>query len=402
MATAGPALDDKALPADAGPGARGRRRALRLLALSYLLSFGGIGLQVPLLSPSLAKLGLGAAVIGGLWAVRSATGIVAPALLGLLADRLRADRALASLCLLGAGASLMGLVFIDGELGATISFAAYGLFGTASVSLVDGMVLTALGPQRGRYGRVRMWGAVGFGVVALVATQLDDGLLAAPAVVFVSAGLLAALAALAVAMAGRLPRAGGQPLVDVLGDLLRARVGVLAVLAVFHWASHGAYTAFITPLAEASGHDTRLVGIALAISIVVEIVALQTADRAQEILGERRLLIVVTSVACLRWLGLSFATSAAAFIALHALHGITFGWFYPTVVTLLASRVPERARQGAQGAFTSGTFGIGGALGMALAGASLEQSGHASEVWRVMAWLAAASVLAALALRRRR
>jgi hypothetical protein len=145
MATAGPALDDKALPADAGPGARGRRRALRLLALSYLLSFGGIGLQVPLLSPSL---GLGAAVIGGLWAVRSATGIVAPALLGLLADRLRADRALASLCLLGAGASLMGLVFIDGELGATISFAAYGLFGTASVSLVDGMVLTALGPSR--------------------------------------------------------------------------------------------------------------------------------------------------------------------------------------------------------------------------------------------------------------
>lgn len=400
-------MPSAAAPPDDDNGAAGtgpvdedqRRRALRLLALSYFLSFGGIGLQVPLLSPSLSKLGLGAAVIGGLWAVRSATGIVAPTLLGLLADRLRADRALATLCLFGAAVSLAGLALGGGELGATVAFAAYGLFGTASVSLVDGMVLTALGDQRGRYGRVRVWGAVGFGVVALTATRLDEGVLAAPSVVFVSAGVLAALAGLAVLLSGSVRRQGGRSFVEVLKALVSARVGVLAVLAVFHWAGHGAYTAFITPLAEAIGLDTSLVGIALAISIVIEIAALQTADRAQEILGERRLLIVVTAVATFRWWGLSVTTSATAFIALHALHGVTFGWFYPTVVTLLSRRVPEHARQGAQGAFTSGTFGLGGALGMALAGAALERSGSADVVWMTMAGLSAVALLAAVLVR---
>jgi PPP family 3-phenylpropionic acid transporter len=397
MTAPGAPLDDEAARRAAPDGPQ--RRALRLLALSYFFSFGGIGLQVPLLTPALGKLGFGAAVIGGLWAVRSATGIVAPALFGLLADRLRADQRLATLCLFGAGASVAALALVDSELGATFSFAIYGVFGTASVSLVDGMVLTALGTQRARYGRVRVWGAVGFGVVALIATRLDDGALAAPSVVFLAAGVLAASAGLAVLLSGPLERAGGQPLLAVLGDLVRARIGLLSVLAVFHWASHGAYTAFITPLAAANGHGTTLVGTALAITIAVEVVALQTADRVQEILGERRLLVLVTAVALLRWTGLSLTTSAAAFIGFQALHGITFGWFYPTVVTLLAARVPEHARQGAQGAFTSGTFGIGGALGMALAGAALERWQSASEVWWVMAGLASVALVAALLVR---
>lgn len=387
-------------PAPAGAeGPPGARRAIALLGLSYFFSFGGVGLQVPLLTPSMSTLGFSAAVIGGLWAVRSTVGIFAPALIGVLADRLRADRALAAVCLVGAGASVAGLTFVLEEGAATLLFAGYGLFGTASVSLVDGMVLTALGPHKRRYGRVRLWGAVGFGVVALTATQLGDDAGLAPSIVFLTAGGLAALAAVAVVASGPVHREGASALDVVFTELMRARIGLLAVLAVFHWAGHGAYTAFITPLAEAAGLDRGVVGWALATSIVVEVLALRTADLAVDRVGEKRLLQIVCAMAVVRWVGLAVTTGPAAFVLLHGLHGVTFGWFYPTVVTLLAGRVADRARQGAQGVFTSGTFGIGGALGMAVAGAVLDAQQAAPAVWATMAALNAVALLAALGIR---
>lgn len=377
------------------------RRALVLLAIAYFFAFGSVGVQMPLAAPALLGAGFSAAVVGAMWAARSLTGTLAPPLWGALADRVGQGRLFAALSLGLGGLVFTALAVAGREASALALFALYGLVGGASTSLLDGMTLTALGPHKRRYGNVRLFGAVGFGVTALSASTLvDAGWLAESAeVVFPMAGGLSVAAAVFVALTPRLERPRMARFGELLTAVRRGRLVAVGALSLLHWASHGAYTALVTPLAEARGAGRAAVGVALLVGIVVEVAMMRLSGSLQDRFGARRLLVFVVAVTSLRWLGLAATEGAASFIALQALHGVSFGLFYPTMVSVVAERVPEEARQGSQGLFASLFFGVGGALGMGAAGAVFERYGETA-TWLAMALFSTGAVLVSLLLER--
>lgn len=374
-----------------------QRRALLLLATAYFLAFGSVGVQMPLATPALLAAGLPAALVGLMWSVRSLAQVPSPTLWGALADRFGDARPFAMLSL-GVGGLLLALVpFAPGEAGPIVTFALYGLIAGAAMTLLDGMTLTALGPEKRRYGEIRLFGAVGFGVTALAATwAVEAGLVEERAgVVFPLAGGLTVLAAVAVTLTPRLARPRLLELKELVAAVHQGHVLPLSFLGLLHWASHGAYAALVSPLGEARGAGRGLVGVGLLLAIVVEVVMMRLAGRLQERFGARRLLLFVVAITLLRWLGLAATSGPLSFVAWQALHGVSFGLCYPTLVSLVAARVPEEARQGAQGLFSSLFFGAGGALGAAVAGTVFEHRGEGA-TWLAMAALSSAALIVAV------
>jgi PPP family 3-phenylpropionic acid transporter len=371
-------------------------RILVLLAVSYVLSFGSGGIQLPLTSTAMAHVGLSMSAIGVMWAARSVLGIFGPALWGVLADRRGDTRpfAVASL-LIGAGLLLM-LAATTSAPPAIVIFGLYGLFAGSSGSLLDGMVIGALGDEKQRFGRWRAWGTIGFGVSACGSAFLIDRELihASPSTLFPVCALLTGSGGLVLLLLPRMPRPPLGRILDVLPVLRRPDLLALFATSTLLWCSHVGYSSFVTTLAVARGLPEWSVGVSLFAAIVVEAVMLRESPWFLTRFGARGIMLGVCALAVVRWTLTAFAASPAPFIALNALHGVTFGLFFATLVTLVAQRVPPEMRQAAQGVVGSSSFGLGGGLGSLIVGFVLERT-DAQITWLVLAAVALASLVVA-------
>lgn len=373
-----------------------RRRALLGLTITYLLQFASMGLQLPFTALAMEHAGAGPAVIGAMWGARSLTGAVVPVFWGLLADRLGTARPILVMALLAGAAVFFALGGMPSPTAAIVLFALYGVFANSANSLVDGMVLTALAPDTGRYGRYRVFGTLGFGLATVVVSVLlDRGVLsAAPSTLFPLCGALSLLAAVAVvALVPPLPRPALTSLARV-GEALRqpTLVWLIAAGSVL-WASHAGYVSFLAPLATRAGLPTTAVGFAVAAAIACEAVTMPFAHAVLRRVSAGRLMLACAVIAVVRWALLTQATTTLSFALLHGLHGISFGLFFVVIVGVIAARVPAELRQASQGLLSSLSLGVGGVVGGVVVGGILERGEASSLVWGAMAAVAGGAVV---------
>lgn len=373
-------------------------RALPILAVAYAMAFASTGLQLPLTSLAMQRVGFSMSAVGVMWAARSGFGILGPALWGTLADRRGDARPFAAASLLVGSGLLVVLSFVTHVPAAIVVFALYGLLSGPAGSLLDGLTITALGEHKERFGAWRVAGTLGFGVTAFGGAMLIDQrwLDPLPSTVFPVAAALTACAGLVLIALPRLPRPKLTDSRAVLRTLSSRPMVALFATTTLLWCSHVGYSAFLAPLALAAGLPEWAVGASLLVAIIVETVVLREAHWLLRRFSGRALVISVSALAMVRWILLAFTVSPWAFVALHALHGITFGLFFATLVNLIAAWAPPEMRQAAQGAIGSSAFGLGGVLGSPLAGGVLDRFG-ARSTWLCLAGVAALALAVAAA-----
>jgi PPP family 3-phenylpropionic acid transporter len=372
-----------------------RRRALVGLTLTYLLTFASMGIQLPFTAMAMKTAGIGPAVIGHMWAARSLTGAVSPLVWGLVADRIGGARPLLLAALAAGTAIFFGLAVEPTPTSAVVLFALYGVLANPANSLVDGMVLTALGHNASHYGRYRAAGTVGFGISAVVVSvAVERGALSsAPAVLFPVCGGLIALAFVVVALfVPSLPRPALSGWAGV-GEALKNRVLVgLVVAASLLWASHAGYVSFLSPLAEAVGLPPT-VGFAVFAAVVVEAIAMPLAPSVVARFSAGSVMLVCGVVAVVRWVLTPYAVTPLTFALVNGLHGITFGLFFVVVVGVIARHVPPTLRQTSQGLLSSLSLGLGGVVGGVGVGTMLEHHVDIHIIWWSMAAVAAGATM---------
>lgn len=371
-------------------------RTLRVLAVAYVVVFASSGIQLPLTASAMSRVGLSMSAIGIMWAARSALGAVGPALWGILADRRGDARPFAIAALLLGAALLMFLAVTTTAVPAIVLYALYGLLAAPAGTLIDGMVLCALDKDAHEFGRWRAWGTMGFGATALGGALLvDAGLLAPlPRLLFPACAVLLTCGAAVLALLPPLPQPPLRRLRDVLPVLRHPELLALFAVCTILWCSHVAFASFVTPLAAGVGIPAWAVGVSLAAAIATEAVLLRESPRVLKRFGGRAIILGVTLLAALRWSLLAFTTTPWLFIALQALHGITFGLFFTVLVSLVGTRVPPSMRYAAQGLLSASSFGLGGALGSSIVGTVLGSAGPAA-TWLTMAACAALAFVVA-------
>jgi MFS transporter, PPP family, 3-phenylpropionic acid transporter len=269
---------------------------------------------------------------------------------------------------------------------------AYSAFRVSLIPLANAMTFRALGGRRQGYAAVRLWGTVGYILVAVAAGAVADRL-----------GLRAGIYGLAVAMLacgvvawmGRSRERGNLPPVR-LGELLQVlrRRPVVLFLAATGLAqmSYGPYSTFFTIHLEGLGFSKAFAGMAWALAASSELVVMLLWPRLCALASARTWLTAALALHALRWGLFVVARDPAVILAIQLTHAFTFGVFYLASVQTMDALAPEGLRATAQGIFASITFGVSGLLGNVLGGRFYEPLGM-QRLYAIASVLAAASTL---------
>lgn len=369
------------------------RTAVTLSAF-WFLYLGGLGIFFPYYTLYLREnAGLSGTQVGLVIAVLPLAGMLAQPLWGQIADRTGARARVLVVVALGAAGGQALLPAAQGFaalLGVTLLLA---LFATAVVPQAVAVSLASLAdPSARAFGRVRVWGTVGFlaWVVSfprlLDALQQARGLQASEDVSEPGLALMFRVTAVLFAAAGIaalfVPRGGGEAVRARRGDwraLLRHRpVMTLLPLALLAYVALQGPMGIFPIFIRAQGGSMETVGNLWVLMLLLEIPLIWYSGATLARFGPRRLLAAGVLSGGLRWAVCGLAGSTALIYGVQVLHGVVVAGLVIGGPLYIEAAVPEQLRSTAQSLLAMVGVGLGGILSNTAAGWLLEHVGPAA------------------------
>jgi PPP family 3-phenylpropionic acid transporter len=365
----------------------------RYLAAYYFWYFAATGVSEPYLPPYYRSLGFSPTDLGVLSAIAPAVSALAPFLWTACADVTRqGDRIFLANTWLAALAALL-FPHLTGFCLAAAAVLIYAAFRTSLIPLANSMTFRALAGRRQGYAAIRLWGTLGYILVAMGVGFLVNRI-----------GLRAGMYGIALAMTacgvvgwvGHSRERVGLPPVRLKAFLqtLRDRQVVLLLMSTcLAQVSFGPYTTFFTIHLQHLGLSTSFAGTAWALAAGSELFVMLGWTRMCALASIRTWLTVALAAHAVRWGLLVVAHAPAFLLAIQLTHAFTFGVFYLAGVQTVDALVPDGLRATAQGVFAAVTFGLGGLAGNTLAGLLYEPLGMAQLYGAAAALAVGATVL---------
>ena len=366
------------------------RRLSGLMALIYAVQ----GAWWPLLAVHLQDLGISGRCRGWIFATMALGSLATPLGMGQLADRrMPTQRLLALIYALGTGllATLaLGLARRPGPL--FLIFLAYWLITAPGYGLTNSLTLRNLPRPREQFGRVRLWGtvgwmAVGWAVSLVLAwsgtTEIGEGTFEA---FWVAAALSVATSLYCLGFVPHTPplaiggraRLGRRELLALAG---RRPVWVYLISA-FGFSLTTPYMYQVIPAyLEARGLPRPWIASALTLGQVFEVLALVTLPWMFRRFGYRGTLLLGVAAWVVRYGSLVVDPPLWVGLAGVLLHGIGVACFLVGGQVFLDAHAPDEYRASAQAINMVVTTGVGSLLGSVLAGEVVSRSGGD---WRVV------------------
>ena len=300
---------------------------------------------------------------------------------------------LAGCALATLGFASFGAVSTVPQLFAAMLF--FGVFYNAVMPQFEAMTLAAIADAPERYGRLRVWGSVGFLVVAGSYGALLD---AWGEAFFVWATLpwFALMVWAAWPWRRQAPRAPAATLPRIAMRSLWRKPGVrpLLLLALLVQAGFGAFYVFYTLHLRASGHDGLAVGLLWVAGVLAEIALFWAAPGLIRRYGTARLMAVCLGVTVVRWtLVALFAASLPLMFAAQLTHALGFALFHACLMQRMAALFPGNEASAGQGLLYGFSSGLGGVIGALAAAVLWEWQGGAAAFLGGAALTAVALVL---------
>ncbi|WP_328577920.1 MFS transporter [Ideonella sp. BN130291] len=385
-------------PARGGVTERKRQQlALRAFAAVSFAYFASVGLFNPYAPLWFKYLGFSTLAIGVLAALQAWTRVVAPYAWGWVADHSGRRTELLAVAAIFACVSSAGLLLARSyswvALFVLLLFLANGGIVPLSEAALSHHLQTDKGMDAGRYGRVRVWGSLGFLASALLFGLLLQGLDIGVFPILVTtmlAGLVFAVL--------RLPGGAGDGPADAAGlpgsaiDVLRsARVRWFFAGVFLTVLAHTSLYAFFSLYLDHLGYGKAAVGLFWAVSVLAEIGFFLYQGRWFHRFSPEQWLLAAAGVTALRFAATAaFGSSAVVLVVSQLLHAITFAAQHAACIATVNRHFPGRLRGRGQALYTTLGYGLSGVLGGLAGGAISEHHGL-----RMVFWAAAGVALLA-------
>ncbi len=365
------------------------RRQLAPFAALSASYFAHIGFFNPYLPLWLQELGLSILAISVLVSVQAATRLFAPYGWGWLSDRTGERIQLMRYSACAALLASTGLWW-DGGVNWLFGVLLFMFMHTSAMMPMSEAAMAHLVTQDGvfnarRYGRIRLWGSVGFLVTVMVAGAFFEraGMYHFPA--WTVATMLAVtlsvfcLPDLKEAIPAHALRVNVMP-------VLRQRAVQWFFASVFlHVLSHIGIYVFFSLYLDSLGYSKSMIGLLWALSVVVEIGWFFTQSRWLPRMSLPAWL-VLCSVAMVLRMGLT-ASSAQVLVLLvvaQVLHALTFATHHTVCIALLSQHFSGRLRGRGQALYTVIGYGFPGVIGGLAGGMLSTHYGLTSVYWASM------------------
>lgn len=350
---------------------------LRRYAVFYFCFYAALGAYTPYVARFVDHLGFSGLVAGGMLGLWYASRIVSPPLWSrAVAQSPRPGLWLLAGCLL-ASLGFASFAMVSSVLGLFAAMVFFGAFYNAVMPQFEAMTLGAIAGETEGYGRLRVWGSVGFLVVAGTYGALLD---AWGEAWFVWATLpwFALMIWAAWPFRHEVRLTSGSSVSRVAMRPLWRRPGVrpLLLLALIVQAGFGAFYVFYTLHLRAHGHDGFAVGLLWMVGVSAEILLFWSAPGLIRRHGVHRLMALCLGLTVGRWVVVAlFASSMPLMVIAQSTHALGFALFHACLMQRMAALFPGHEASAGQGLLYGFSSGLGGVIGALFAAVLWEWQG---------------------------
>ncbi len=341
----------------------------------YFFYFAFVGAISPFWGLYLRALAFNAFQIGVLMSLLQVMRIFAPNIWGHMADRSGRRSAIVQLAAVGSVLAFCGVFFGSSFWWMFAVMAALSFFWSASLPLVEAMTLSHLGDRIDAYGRIRLWGSIGFIVMVVGLGYAFDHVSIAwlPWAVLVVMLGIAAFARV-IPEAEILAHPGDHhSIVDIVK---RPEVASLLAACLLMAATHGPYYTFYSIYLVDHGYGKSTVGWLWALGVLCEIGIFLIIPRIFARVSPRRLILASFGLAVLRFLLIAWGVETSWVVwGAQTLHAFTFGTYHAAAVALIHRHFRGRHQARGQALYTSLSYGVGGTLGGLVSGVTWDRLG---------------------------
>ena len=342
----------------------------------YFAYFGFVGAFTPFWTLYLKSLAFNAFQIAVLMSLFQVARSFSPSLWGWVADH-RGHRV--PIIRFLAGASLLAYIGVFFGTGFYWLFAVMltlSFFWRASLPLIEAVTLGHLGERFERYGRIRLWGSIGF-IVAVIGLGYALQYLGMRVLLWVILLLLVIVWALSWRLSDPPGALHHEEHDGAWWAILRRREVIALMVACFSMsAAHGVYYTFYSIYLVDHGYSKDIVGWLWGLGVICEIVVFMVMPQLAARFGLRRIMLASLFLAFVRFFVIGWAVDVWWLIVFaQLLHAATFGSYHAAAIALVHRYFKGRHQSKGQGLYTSISYGVGGTLGALISGFAWEGIG---------------------------
>jgi PPP family 3-phenylpropionic acid transporter len=329
----------------------------------FFAYYGFVGVFSPYASLYFADKGMTAAQVGVLMSLMQVSRIFGPNLWGWMADWSQRRGNVLRMTALAELLAFSGMFFGQTFSQFLLLIVAIGLFTSAQGPLSEALMLSEMRGDLTHYGRLRLWGSVGFIAAVILAGQLLDwgGISLMPWIAL----LLLALVLLASMRMQESPQTHPHPDAPSVLALLKRREVIAFFSSTFLMiAAHSALYVFYSLYLSKIGYSNVLIGLMWSLGVVAEIVFFFYQAPIFRSFGVSRLMLASLLAAAIRFLMIGFgAESMFCLLLAQVLHAVSFGAHHSASVMTLQRWFSGSLQARGQALFISISYGLGGTIG---------------------------------------
>lgn len=346
--------------------------SLHHIRLFYAAYFGAMGLILPYFPVYLSVRGLDVASIGMITGLLALARVFSPPLVGHVLDQRQSSSAFIFAASFLAGLLALLLPWTSHFWSLAVIVLGFGFLWSAVLPLTDGISIHVSEAAWADYGRLRVWGSIGF-----VLASLAGGVwLADTDIMSFPYWLCLLLLVTGIAARGFPVNIEHVSRSGAVQEQFTAPFFALLVTSFLMQASHGAYYGFYSLYLVELGYDGWQVGAFWVLGVTAEIVLMWACSRFLQNAAPARVLGICLVLAALRWLGIGLTQFWLWLALLQLLHAATFAAFHISAVTWVKRLAPAHRHAAAQGWYSACGFGLGTTLGIMACGWISAQFGY--------------------------
>lgn len=331
----------------------------------YFFMFAAIATLFPYLVLHYKQLGLSGKQIGILTSLFPIVTVIAAPIWGGIADSTQRHKTLLILMLSGALTSVFFLSQSKTFFFILLLIVTFALSVASIGSIIDSSVLARLGTRKQDYGKLRLWGTIGFGLVSPIA-----GFITQRFGLYWAFYMYIALLSIVLILVFKFPiqkTSFRKPLgtnFEFRNPAWLKFLGVIFIIGI----GLGISGNYLLLRMENLGIPRTYMGLTLVSLTLAEIPLMLFGHRLLKFWPAQRWLYVALGFMCVRLFANSLATAPWHFLLVQCLHGPTFALVWVAGVAYADELAPAHLKATSQGLFTSTLNGLGGALGALIGG----------------------------------
>lgn len=360
-----------------------------------------VGVMMPYLSLHLKDIGLSGTEIGQIFSLVTLSTIFVPHFWGWLAVKLGLPRVTLQLAAIGTFIAIIPFNFISSFGAFWWSMLSFALFYSALMPLTDSLTLRSIRNLNVPYTRLRVGGSLGYIIGVTITGFIIEAYGSVVIVPFMTACALVALITTFYIYEQPIDKVKNASKGAFFSLIKEKEIIFFLILAFLAFLSHAPFNVFFAVHLLSFGYSGDQVGLLIALGVVIEIFIFFFIGNRLGQFNIFYLIVFCFFCGAVRWFFVAwYADYLIVLILTQLMHCITFAMFHLVSIQQITRLFPERYASQGQAMYSGIGIGLGGGVGMVLAGLSWDAFGG---TWTFMA-ASCVSVLAlvVLALSQRR